>query len=206
MSNRTGALVSAAITLLIFTVIPLMAPQYLPPSYIETFARTGIDLSSFINQLAILGVAVATLTLVKGFVAPSSPMYLLAALASSGLTFTFSVVTLSFGRLKELSNLGLTTMIVEFQGSTNEITLDFRFFVQLTALTVALRMVEAVFAYLDARKETKVMKLTPTPSSAEYNEDTPIIIPHMNELSFKPSHVAARTFLGRIGYLCKVAR
>lgn len=162
MSNRTGALVSAAITLLIFTVIPLMTPRYLPPSYMETLSRTGIDVPSFVNQLAIMGVAVAALTLVKGFVAPSSPIYLLAALASSGLTFAFTVVTLSFGRLEELGNLGLTTMTVEVQGSVNAITLDFRFLVQLTALTVALRMVEAVFANLEARKEVKM----PEPSNA----------------------------------------
>lgn len=162
MSGRTGALVSAAITLLIFTVIPLMTPRYLPPSYMETLAQTGIDIPSFVNQLAIMGVAVAALTLVKGFVAPVSPLYLLAALASSGLTFAFTVVTLSFGRLEELGNLGLTTMTVEVQGSVNAITLDFRFLVQLTALTVALRMVEAVFAYLEARKEVKM----PEPSNA----------------------------------------
>ena len=164
MSNKMGTLISAAITLLIFTVIPLLAPQYLPPSYMETLARTGIDVPSFINQLAIMGVAVAALTLVKGFVAPSSPIYLLAALASSGLTFAFTVVTLSFGRLEELGNLGLTTMNMEIQGSINAITLDFRLFVQLTALTVALRMVEAVFAYLEARKEAKAPEPPPATS------------------------------------------
>jgi hypothetical protein len=155
MSKKTSALISAAITLLIFTAIPLMAPQYLPPSYLETLARTGIDVPSFVTQLAIMGVAVAALTLVKGFVPPSSPIYLLAALASSGLTFAFTVVTVSLGRLDELGNLGLTTMSMEVQGSVNAITLDFRFFVQLTALTVLLRMVEAVFAFIEARKEAK---------------------------------------------------
>jgi hypothetical protein len=68
---------------------------------------------------------------------------------------------LSFGRLEELGNLGLTTMNMEVQGSINAIALDFRFFVQLTALTVALKMVEAVFAYLEARKEVKVPEPPP---------------------------------------------
>jgi hypothetical protein len=112
MSKRNSALVSAAITLFIFTVIPLLAPSYLSPSYLETFAKTGIEVSSFSNHLAIMGVAVAALTLVKGFVAPSSPFYLLAAIASSGVTFAFTVMTLSFGRLEEIGNLGLTTMNV----------------------------------------------------------------------------------------------
>ena len=165
MSNKTGALISAAITLLIFTVIPLMAPGYLPPSTLETLAQTGIEVSSFVNQLAIMGVAVAGLTLVKGFVEPSSPLYLLAALASSGVTFVFILVTMSLGRLEELGNLGLTTMNVEVQGSVNAIVLDFRLFIQLTALTVALRMGEAVFAYLKARKEVKGPEPPPVSAS-----------------------------------------
>lgn len=166
MSKKTGAMISAAITLLIFTVIPLMTPQYLPPSYMETLVRTGIDVPSFVNQLAIMGVGVAALTLVKGFVAPSSLIYLLAALASSGLTFAFTVLTLSFGRLEELGNLGLATMSMEVQGSFNAITLDFRFFVQLTALTVVLRIVEAVFAFIEARKEAKKPEPPPAAGNA----------------------------------------
>jgi hypothetical protein len=161
MSKSTDALISAAITLLIFTVVPLMAPSRLPPSYLETLAQTGIEVSSFVNQIAIMGVAVAALTLVKGFVVPSSPLYLLAALASSGLTFAFTAVTLSIGRLEELGNLGLTSMTLEVQGSVNVITLDFRLFIQLTALTVALKMVEALFAFMEARKELKVPEQTP---------------------------------------------
>ncbi len=164
MSKKTGALISAVITLLIFTVIPLMAPSYLPPSTLETIAQTGIDVPSFVNQLAIMGVAIAGLTLVKGFVAPSSPIYLLAALASSGATFAFTVLTLSIGRFEELGNLGLTTLNVEVLGSINAIVLDFRFFVQLTALTVALKMVEAVFAFIEARKELTRTETPPAPA------------------------------------------
>jgi hypothetical protein len=163
MTNKTGAMISAAITLLIFTVIPLMAPRYLPPSTLETIAQTGIDVPSFVNQLAIMGVVVAGLTLVKGFVVPSSPIYLLAALASSGVTFAFTVVTLSLGRFEEIGNLGLTTMNVEVQGSVNAIVLDFRLFVQLTALTVALKMVEAVFAFIEAKKELTRTETPPAP-------------------------------------------
>jgi len=163
MTNKTDALISAAITLLIFTVVPLMAPSYLPPSTLETIAQTGIDVPSFVNQLAIMGVVVAGLTLVKSFVVPSSPIYLLAALASSGVTFAFTVVTLSLGRFEEIGNLGLTTMNVEVQGSVNAIVLDFRLFVQLTALTVALKMVEAVFAFIEARKEFTRTETPPTP-------------------------------------------
>jgi hypothetical protein len=72
---------------------------------------------------------------------------------------------MSLGRLEEFGNLGLTTMNVEVQGSVNAIVLDFRLFIQLTALTVALRMGEAVFAYLKARKEVKGPEPPPVSAS-----------------------------------------
>jgi len=169
MSKKTSALISAAITLLIFTGIPLLAPRYLPPAYIENLANYGIEFGSFTNQLAILGCVVAVLTLIKGFVAPSSPLYLLAALASNGVTFAFTILTLSLGKLEDFGNLGLTSMEVEAAGSMNLIVLDFRFLVQLTAVTVGLKMVEAIFAFIEARKEEK----GETSSTAPPAEQTP---------------------------------
>ena len=161
MNNRSSSMISAVVTLFIFTIIPLLAPNYLPHQYLDYAARIGIDVFSFANQLAIMGIAVAILTLLKGFVAPSSPIYLITVLVSSGLTFAFTLVTVSLGRIEELGSLGLTTMSVEVQGSINAIVLDFRFLLQLAALSVILRMIEAVFAFIEAKKESSVAKTLP---------------------------------------------
>jgi len=161
MSRRRGALISAAITLIVFVVIPLYAPSRLPPQYIDMINAAGLDVSSFTSQLSVIGAVVAVTTLVKGFVEPSSPIYLLTTLASSVVTFAFTVVTMSFGKIEELGNLGLTTMTANVQGIPNIIVLDFRIFVQLAAIAVLLKMLEAILEYMDAKKEASLTQTTP---------------------------------------------
>ena len=153
MSRRTSAIISAAITLIIFTVLPLYAPSLIPPEYIDMVSEFGIDIIQFANEIAVIGGVIALLTLVKGFVQPSSVFYLLASIASSGVTLFFTIVTVSLGRFEDLANLGLTTITMEVQGALNTMSLDFRMFVWITAVTVALKIVESFLEYADARKQ-----------------------------------------------------
>ena len=161
MSRRSGALISATITLVVFVVIPLYVPSRLPPHFIDMINAAGLDVSSFTSQLSVIGAVVAVTTLVKGFVEPSSPLYLLTTLASSVVTFAFTIVTLSFGNLEALGNMGLTTMTADVQGIPNIIVLDFRIFVQLAAVAVLLKMLEAILEYMDARKEASLSPVAP---------------------------------------------
>ena len=153
MSRRTSAIISAAITLIIFTVLPLYAPSLIPPEYINMVSEFGIDIIQFANEIAMLGGVIAVLTLVKGFVQPSSVFYLLASVASSGVTLFFTIVTVSLGRFEDLANLGMTTITMEVQGALNTMSLDFRLFVWITTATVALKIVESFLEYADARKQ-----------------------------------------------------
>ncbi len=153
MSRRTNAIISAAITLIIFTVLPLYAPNLIPPEYIDMVSEFGIDIIQFANEIAMIGGVIAALTLVKGFVQPSSVFYLLASVASSGVTLFLTIVTVSLGRFEDLANLGMTTITMEVPGALNTMTLDFRLFVWITAATVALKIVESFLEYADARKQ-----------------------------------------------------
>ena len=153
MSRRTSAIISAAITLIIFTVLPLYAPSLIPPEYIDMVSEFGIDIIQFANEIAMIGGVIAVLTLVKGFVQPSSVFYLLASVASSGVTLFFTIVTVSLGRFEDLANLGMTTITMEVQGALNTMSLDFRLFVWITAATVVLKIVESFLEYADARKQ-----------------------------------------------------
>jgi hypothetical protein len=157
VSQKINAFFSALTSLILFTAIPLLVPSYLPAHILDYAGRIGIDLTLFVNQLAIMGCAVSILTFLKSYFSQSSPINLLASLASSGLTFAFTIVTLSLGKISQLGTLGLTNLDVEVQGSINAISLDFRFLVQLTALTVILKMVEAVFGFVESRKELMVL-------------------------------------------------
>jgi hypothetical protein len=157
MSRRTSAIISAAITLVIFTVLPLYAPSLIPPEYVDMVAEFGIDIVQFTSEIAMIGGVITVLTLVKGFVEPSTVLYLLASIAMSGVTLFFGVVTVSLGRLDELANLGLTTITMEVQGTLNTMTLDFRVFIWVTVATVALKIIEAFLEFTDARKQMKTV-------------------------------------------------
>lgn len=157
MSRRTSAIISAAITLIIFTVLPLYAPSLIPPEYVDMVAEFGIDIVQFTSEIAMIGGVITVLTLVKGFVEPSSVLYLLASIAMSGVTLFFTVVTVSLGRLDELANLGLTTITMEVQGTLNTMTLDFRVFIWITVATVTLKIIEAFLEFTDARKQMKTV-------------------------------------------------
>jgi hypothetical protein len=155
MSRRTSAIISAAITLVIFTVLPLYAPSLIPPEYVDMVAEFGIDIVQFTSEIAMIGGVIAAFTLVKGFVEPSSVLYPLSSIAMSGVTLFFTVVTVSLGRLDELANLGLTTITMEVQGTLNTMTLDFRVFIWVSVATVALKIIEAFLEFSDAKKQTK---------------------------------------------------
>jgi len=157
MSRRTSASISAAITLIIFTVLPLYAPSLIPPEYVDMVAEFGIDIVQFTSEIAMIGGVITVLTLVKGFVEPSSVLYLLASIAMSGVTLFFTVVTVSLGRLDELANLGLTTITMEVQGTLNTMTLDFRVFIWVTVATVTLKIIEAFLEFTAARKQMKTV-------------------------------------------------
>ncbi|UCH56947.1 MAG: hypothetical protein JSV18_06300 [Candidatus Bathyarchaeota archaeon] len=159
MSRKLSAVVSAAITFVIFALLPSYVPSLIPPQYSEMIAQTGIDLAGFTNQISMIGVIIATLTLVKGFVPPSSPIYILASIGSSGVTLAFTIITLSLGNLEELGNLGLTTLTLDVEGGVNTAVIDMRFFFQLTALTVVLSIIHSILEFSDARKESRVREV-----------------------------------------------
>jgi hypothetical protein len=150
MNRKIGAIVSATITLLIFTVLPLYAPSLLPPELGEILKQAGLNLYAFLNQVALIGVVVAFLTLVKGFVPKTSPVSLLASIASSIMMLGLTLLTLSLG---DLGNLGLTTISLEVEGGLNTAVLDLRLFIQLAVLTVTLKFVHSILEFMDARAQ-----------------------------------------------------
>lgn len=150
MSRRLLSIFSAAVTLLIFTVLPIYAPSQLPPELEALISQAGFDLTGLINQIAAIGVAMTLLTLVKGFVAKHSTLYLLASIISSATTLAFTLITLGLGNWE---NLGVTTVSMEVQGAMNTVVLDLSIFVKLAAVTVALEFTHSFLEFADAKKQ-----------------------------------------------------
>lgn len=146
--NTTGAIISAAITLIIFVGVPYILPQYLPENIMQSVVDSGFDLSGFLNQIMLIGALTAALTLVKGFVDEASVISLLVSVAQNVSTIAFTVILLGAGNI---ASLGITEMNIEVEGLTSVIVMDLRVFIYFTLLTVALRVIKSYLEWNEAR-------------------------------------------------------
>jgi hypothetical protein len=148
--NTVGAVISAAITLILFVGVPYLLPDYLPADIMQSVVDSGFDLSGFLNQIMLIGAVTAALTLVKGFVDDSSVMALLVSIAQNISTIAFTVILLGAGNI---ASLGVTELTVELEGLTSVIRMDLSVFIYFTLLTVALRVVKSYLEWNEARIE-----------------------------------------------------
>ncbi len=143
-----NAVVSAVIYLVVFVVLPLYAPSLIPPELLNVLSESGLNLGAFTQQMAMIGIVVSVLTLVKGFVLPSSLLYLVAGIGLSLVMLVFTLITLGLGNIW---SFGITVVKMEIPGGMNTAVLDLRFFVQLATLTSILQIIQTFLAFKDAR-------------------------------------------------------
>lgn len=168
MSRRLQSVISTALTLILFTVLPVCAANQLPSEFELLLSQAGIDLTNLTNQMGMIGVFIAVMTLVKGFVEEASPLYLLASIVSSVVTLAFTLVTLGVG---DLTSMGVSTISIDVEGGLNTMILDFRLFIQLAVLSVALQIAHSVLQFMEARKESRIERTQTIPQIEVF--DTP---------------------------------
>ena len=150
MTSKTGAVISAAITLILFVGIPYMLPSYIPPGLAVQIEQSGFDLSGFINQIMIIGGVTAGFTLVGGFVDPSSVIALVVKIAQAGSSLVFMVLLLGAGNI---AGLGYTQFDIAMQGAQSSIAMDLRVFVYISIGTILLKIVQVYLEWNEARIE-----------------------------------------------------
>jgi hypothetical protein len=148
--NTVGAIISAAITLILFVGIPYMLPEYLPTDIMQSVVDSGFDLSGFLNQIMLIGAVTAGLTLAKGLVDESSVIALLVSITQNVSTIAFTVIFLGAGNV---ASLGVTELTVNVPPITSVIKMDLRIFIYFTFLTVALRVIKSYLEWNEARIE-----------------------------------------------------
>ncbi len=148
MNQRINAVISAVVYLVVFVVLPLYAPSLIPPEFLNLLSESGFNLGAFTQQMAMIGIVVSVITLVKGFVLPSSLLYLVAGTGLSLVMLAFTLITLGLGNIW---SFGITVVKMEVPGGLNTVVLDLRFFVQLATLTSILQIIQAFLAFKDAR-------------------------------------------------------
>ncbi len=149
--NTMGAVISAAITLILFVGVPYMLPEYLPPDMMQIVVDSGFDLSGFLNQVMLIGGVTAALTLWKGFLDEASVISLLVNIAQNVSTIAFTVILLGAG---DYSTLGITELPFDIEGLTGFIRMDMRIFIYFTLLTVALKVIKSYLEWNEARIES----------------------------------------------------
>ena len=148
--NRTGAIVSALITLVIYVGIPYIAPIYLSPETLIMAKEYGFNLPSLFNQMMIIGVVTAALTLIKGFVDETSVISLLVTIGQNLSSLIFMVVLLGAGNIMKM---GLTELTVSQQGVTSIIVMDLRGFIYFTFGTIGMKVIQSFLEWTEVRKD-----------------------------------------------------
>ncbi|MFC1804098.1 hypothetical protein ACFL0D_09080 [Thermoproteota archaeon] len=147
MASKTGVVLSAAITLILFVGIPYILPSYIPPDLALQIEQSGFDLEGFTNQIMIIGAVTAGLTLVGGFVDPTSIISLLVKMAQAGSSLIFMVLLLGAGNIM---GLGYTEFDVATQGVQSSIAMDLRVFVYISIGTILLKVIQVYLEWNEA--------------------------------------------------------
>ncbi|MBD3173414.1 hypothetical protein GF326_13195 [Candidatus Bathyarchaeota archaeon] len=150
MASKTGAVISAVITLILFVGIPYLLPEYIPPDLMTQIEQSGFNLDSFTSQIMIIGVATAVLTLVGGFADPTSIIALLVKMAQAGFSLILIIVFLGAGNI---ASLGYTEFKVAMQGVQSTIVMDLRVFVYISIGTIFLKVLQVYLEWKEARVE-----------------------------------------------------
>ena len=150
MTSKIGSLISAFITIIIFVGIPYLLPSYVPADLMSQIEQSGFDLGSFINQIMMVGVVTAALTLIGGLMDPKSIISFLAKLSQAGLSLVLIVLFLGAG---DIASLGYTQFDVAMQGVQSSISMDLRVFVYVSIATIVLKMLQVYLEWNEARIE-----------------------------------------------------
>lgn len=150
MANKTGAIISAAITLILFVGIPYLLPDYIPADLAAQIEQSGFNLADFSNQIMMIGVVTAVMTLVGGFVEPTSVIALLVKIAQAGFSLVLIIVFLGAG---SIANLGYTTFDIAMEGVQSTIAMDLRVFVYISIGTILLKVIQVYLEWNEARIE-----------------------------------------------------
>ena len=144
---------NAIVTLLIFTVIPLVLPRYMPKELLTIISQSSIDIIALLNEIAILGVVLAVITIVLGFFDEASPVNLIVTVLSNVAWLTLMIVFLGFGSIERLGLVEISSNVAQ---ATNKLIVDIRFFVYLAVVGTALKVVQSILIFRESRITKKL--------------------------------------------------
>ncbi len=153
MKIRWGEAAGGIVTLIVFVALPLAAQRYLPQQTLLQLEETGLDIQGFVNQVVMLGLVLTALTVGRALAAKSSVEYLILDISSIVAGLVFALLIVGAG---DIGSLGYSSLNLSEGKQATEITMDLRAFIYLSLGTVALRILQSVVRFHEARAETSM--------------------------------------------------
>ncbi|MEM2935822.1 MAG: hypothetical protein QW231_01435 [Candidatus Bathyarchaeia archaeon] len=149
MNVNVKSVVKAVLILVILTVLPVIGQQMIPPEFFRSFTiQGGFDLMDFLNRIALTGVIMAVLVVLRGHVKKASAGYL--ALSAVWKVFWLFMVFFALG-LGHPETLGLAALGGKAEAVENSVTFDFRLFAGLATAIVVLMIVRSVIMFQERK-------------------------------------------------------
>ena len=148
MKVNARATAKPVLILVFFTILPLLAQQFVPSEFFNAFTMQGFDIVGLSNKIALIGLAVAVLVLLRGHIEKTSGRYL--ALSTVWKFLWLFIIFFALG-LGHPETLGLAMMSSTSEHVENSVTFSFRLFAGLTTAIVALMVAKSIIEF----RETK---------------------------------------------------
>jgi hypothetical protein len=164
MKVNAKATAKTVLILISFTILPLLAQQLVPSEFFNAFTMQGFDIVALSNKIALIGLAVAVLVLLRGHVEKPSSGYL--ALSTVWKFLWLFIVFFALG-LGHPETLGLAMMSSTSEHVENSVTFSFRLFAGLTTAIVALMVAKSIIEFRETKPPATVQESkTKPPESA----------------------------------------
>jgi len=159
MKANVKTIAKASVILIVLTILPIIGQQLIPTEFIRAFTvMGGLNIVDLLNRIAIIGVVMFVLVLIRGHLNKDSKNYLI--VASVWKTFWLFMVFFIIG-IGHPETLGQTVLGGKAEAAENIVTFDFRLFAGLATLIVALMFVRSIMMF----QETKIKIAGPEPLS-----------------------------------------
>jgi hypothetical protein len=141
-----------AILILVFlTALPVIGQQWIPQEFLRAFStQGGFDVLGLLNRIAVIGVILAVLVLLRGHVEKTSARYLV--LSAVWKVFWLFMVFFFLG-LGYPETLGLAILGGRGGPAENIVVFDFRLFAVLATVIVALMIVRSIMQFQETKSK-----------------------------------------------------
>ena len=151
MKINVKAIAKAILIIVFLTVLPVIGRQWIPQEFFRAFStQGGIDIIGLLNRVAVIGVAIAVLMLLRGHVEKASAGYL--ALSAVWKVFWLFMVffVLGFGYPE---TLGLAIIGGRAGPAENIVVFDFRLFAVLATIIVVLMIARSIIQFQETKSK-----------------------------------------------------